>query len=171
MASHPPFGIALRTWLVVACCVAAPAARADDDGLDLLVGRWEARVETLLPQPAELTYTETYRWVLDGKFLEGRTTGRTDGFEDIIYGTYDPQTDGYPFWFFSSSGTYLYLAPGTWDARTRTFEWKNPANSDVSYLTRVVFPDARTRHWTIVIKDWKGKVLVQQEGHAVRRDD
>jgi hypothetical protein len=109
--------------------------------------------------------------MLGGEFLEGRTEGRADGVEDLIVGTYDQHAEGYPFWFFSSSGTYLYLAPGKWDARSRTLELTNPAGSDITYTPRVTFPDARTRRWTIVIKDWKGTVLVRQQGRAVRRGD
>lgn len=157
--------LAVVLWLI------APGARADEGVLELLVGRWDARVKTLRPQPAELTYTETYDWVLDHKFLRGRTENKSDGTEDVSYGTYDTNAGGYPLWIFSSSGAYLYLAPGTWNARTRTLEWKNPPNSDLIYNTKVVFPGDGTRHWTVLVKDWKGTVLLQQEGRAVRRSD
>ena len=123
------------------------------------------------PEKSEVTYTETYEWVLDHKFLKGQTDNESHGEKSISYGTYDPNVDGYPFWIFSSTGTYIYLVPGRWDARTRTLEWKNPPDSDLAYVTRVVFTDDRTRRWTVLVKDWKGTVLVQQEGSAVRRRD
>ena len=49
-------------------------------------------------------------------------------------------------------------------------EWTNPANADISYLTRVVF-DNDALSWTVLVKDWQGKVLLQQEGRAGRRND
>ena len=107
--------------------------------------------------------------MLGEQFLQGKTEQKSDGGEDIVMGTYDPQSKGYPFWVFSSSGTYLYLAPASWDPRTRTMEWKSPPNSDLYYLTRVTFTDANTRQWTVLIKDWKGKILLQQRGEAMRR--
>lgn len=148
-----------------------PGICAADEVLDLFVGHWNVRVKTLKPVEAETAYTEKYEWVLNGQFLAGRTQNKADGTEDIIYGTYDPKFKGYPFWIFSSSGTYLYLAPGTWDASRRALEWRNPANSDISYRTEVVFTDDKTRRWTVVIKDWKGTVILRQEGVAVRSDE
>jgi hypothetical protein len=84
---------------------------------------------------------------------------------------YDLKTNGYAFWIFSSSGTFLYLAPGTWDARNRTIEWKSPPLLDVSYQARCMFPDDNTRRCTLVLKNWIGKVLLEQETSAARRND
>lgn len=159
---------ALIALLTVACGSAAPAARAGYEVLDLLVGHWDVRVKTLKPVPAEVTYSEKYEWVLDHKYLRGQTFGKPDRTEDISFGTYDAKADGYPLWIFSSTGTFTYLAPATWDARTRTMEWNNPPASDVYYNTKVVFTD-KGRHWTVLVKDWKGVVLLHQEGGAVRR--
>jgi hypothetical protein len=158
---------ALIALLAIASWSAASAARAGYEVLDLLIGRWDVRVKTLKPAPADVTYREKYEWVLGRKYLRGQTFDKSDGTEDISFGTYDAKFDGYPFWIFSSSGTYLYLAPATWDARTRTMEWTNPPNSDVYYNTRVKFTD-KGRHWTVQVKDWKGTVLLHQEGNAVR---
>lgn len=171
MATRDSRSIAIIVLIAAVFCLAGPAAHAGNEVLDLLVGHWKARVKTQEPVEAELTYDETYEWVLDGQFLSGRTENKSDGTKDVIYGTYDSKVKGYPFWIFSSSGTYIYLAPATWDARRRTMKWKNPPNSDIYYSTEVVFPDDKTRRWTVLIKDWKGTVLLRQEGVAVRRDD
>ncbi len=141
-----------------------------DHVLDLFIGQWDARVTTLQPKQSEVTYTETYEWTLNHKFLRGETKHRSDGAEDVIYGSYDEQADGYPFWIFSSSGSAVYLAPAKWDANTRKMVWKNPANSDIYYTTLLTFPNDNTRRWSVMIKDWKGSVLLQQEGRAVRRN-
>jgi hypothetical protein len=157
--------------LGTACFFTGPLVRADQGGLDGFVGRWDVRVATLQPEKSEVTYTEVYAWVLDRQFLRGQTGRKTDGTEDVIYATYDAQAKGYPFWIFSSSGSYVYLAPATWNARTRIMEWKNPAGWDISYRGRCSFSDENTRHCTMIQKDWKGKVLLEQEWSAVRRDD
>lgn len=157
--------------LSAACFSTAPVVHADQGGLDVFVGRWDVRVATLQPEKSEVTYTEVYEWVLGDKFLRGQTGRKTDGTEDVIYGTYDSQAEGYPFWIFSSTGTYVYLAPATSDARKRIMEWKNPTGWDISYRGRCSFPDDKTRHCTMIQKDWKGKVLLEQKWSAVRRND
>ena len=63
------------------------------------------------------------------------------------------------------------LAPAIWNARKQTMEWKNPAGWDITYRGRCNFPDENTRHCTMIQKDWKGTVLLEQEWSAVRRDD
>jgi hypothetical protein len=160
---------ALAALLIVS--LAASSARAQDNMLEKYVGRWNVSVKTLQPQKPDQTYIETYEWMLDRKFVRARTEGKTDGTEDMVVGGYDPKTNGYPFWIFSSSGTFLYLTPGSWDARSRTLEWKSPPISDVSYLGRCIFPDESTRRCTLIIKSWFGKVLLEQESTAVRRTD
>jgi len=162
--------------LIIAVLAAAtssigPLAHADEGGLDVFVGRWNVHVKTLQPKKSEVTYTEAYEWVLDGQFLRGQTGRKSDGTEDIIFATYDKQSKGYPFWIFSSSGSFTYLAPGTWDARTRTMEWNNPAEFDIAYRSRCIFPDKNTRHCTLMVKDWKGTVLSEVEWSAIRRRD
>ena len=128
-------------------------------------------MKTLQPEKPDVTYVETYEWVLHRQFLRGKTKHKSDGTEDVIFAGYDPQTKGYPFSIFSSTGTYIYLAPATWDARNRIIEWKNPPQWDISYRGRCIFPDENTRRCTLIMKDWKGKVLLEQESSAVRRND
>jgi len=157
--------------LTMAFCMNGPLARADDGALEKFLGRWDVRVKTRQPPKPDLTYIETYEWVLRRQFLRATTERKSDGTEDIIIAGYDPQTKGYPFWVFSSTGAYVYLAPGIWDARNRVIEWKNPPQWDISYRGRCIFPDENTRHCTLIMKDWKGKVLLEQESSAVRRSD
>ena len=157
--------------LTAATCSIGSLVHADEGGLDVFVGRWNVHVTTLQPQKSEVTYTEAYEWVLDGQFLRGQTGRKSDGTEDIIFATYDKQSKGYPFWIFSSSGSFTYLAPGTWDAGTLTMEWNNPAEFDIAYRSRCTFPDKNTRHCTLMVKDWKGTVLSEVEWSALRRRD
>lgn len=157
--------------LATALCFFGPMTRADEGGLDVFVGQWDVRVKTLQPEKSESTYTETYEWTLDHQFIRGQTGPKSDGTRDVIYGQYDKNVKGYPFWIFSSSGNATYLAPGTWDAGTRSMEWKNPRGFDISYRSRCIFPDANTRHCTLIMKDWKGTVLTEVEWSAFRRSD
>ena len=159
------------TILLSVLCLAASSARAQDNVLEKYVGRWDVTVKTLQPQKSDQTYIETYEWMLDRKFVRAKTEGKADGTEDMVVGGYDPMTKKYPFWIFSSTGTFLYLAPGSWDAPSRTLEWKSPPISDVSYLGRCIFSNERTRRCTLIVKAWFGKVLLEQESTAIRRID
>jgi hypothetical protein len=47
-------------------------------------------------------------------------------------------------------------------------EFKSPPSSEIYYRTRVLFADNGTRRWALIVKDWTGKVILQQEGQAVR---
>jgi hypothetical protein len=163
--------IAARIAALLIVSLAASSARAQDNVLEKFVGRWDVRVKTLQPQKPDIAYIEIYEWTLDRKFVKARTEGKTDGTEDMVVAGYDPKTNGYPFWIFSSSGTFLYLPPGTWDARNRTLEWKSPPLLDVSYQGRCTFLDDNTRRCTTMIKNWLGKVLLEQESNSVRRND
>jgi hypothetical protein len=144
---------------------------ADVGVLGYFVGQWEIHARTLRPEPSTASYHESYEWVLDGKYVRGETGRKADGSRDIVFGTYDAQADGYPFWIFSSSGSYLYLPPATWNARDKTMEWENPSGWDIVYRSRCHFPDRDNRHCTLIMKDWKGKVLLETEWRAVRRAD
>jgi len=156
--------------LASAVCLVGPSARAEEGALEKYIGRWDVRVKTRQPKKPDVTYIETYEWMLGRRFLRGTTEQKSDGTEDLFVLGYDAKVKGYPFWIFSSSGTYLSQAPGTWDARKRVMEWKNPPQWDISYSGRCVFPDDDTRRCTLIMKDWRGKVLLDQEATAVRRD-
>jgi hypothetical protein len=147
---------------------AAPVL-ADKDVLGRFVGRWDIQARTLQPQRSTMAYSETYDWALDGKFIQGKTGRKPDGTYDVVFGTYDKKADGYPFWIFSSSGSYTYLAPAKWNPGKRTMEWENPKESDVVYRSLCHFPDADNRSCNLIIKDWKGKVLLELEWRALRR--
>ncbi len=160
----------LAVVMAVVMAALSSQIQAEENALDLLVGSWDVEVTNLKPKQSKLTYTETYQWTLNRQFLHGKIN-KSDGNKDVVYATYDAQVKGYHFWVFSTTGSFVYLPPASWDSRTRTMEWKNLPNSDIIYLTREVFPDEKTRHWSLVVKDWKGSVLQQQEGRAVRRGD
>ncbi|MBT0963578.1 DUF1579 family protein [Denitromonas iodatirespirans] len=137
--------------------------------LDQFVGTWAVTVKVRAPQALVVTYTENYRWDLDGHFLHGDSGVKSDGTRDIVIATYDAPGQGYPFWIFSSTGAWYYLAPGSWDARRRTLSWENPPSLPISYRSHCTFPDRNTRHCQTVVKDWKGSVLLDQDATAVRR--
>jgi len=143
--------------------------QADESVLDNYIGSWDVRVKTLRPAKSEVNYSEVYEWVLGIRFIRGKTGTKTDGSEDIVFGTYDAKSKGYPFWIFSSSGSYTYLPPATWNKRKRLMEWKNPSGWDINYLSRCLFPDKNTRRCSLIMKDWKGKVLLEQAWTAVRK--
>jgi hypothetical protein len=171
----------LTAWTVLAAGLWAHSAGAQTQApltpeisaklkvLDMFRGTWDVTVRTRLPKPGVVTSSETYTWALDQRFLHGDSGRKSDGTQDLVMATYDQPSDGYPFWIFSTSGAWIYLAPGVWDEAQRTMVWKNPPNVAVTYLTRCVFPDTKSRRCSTLVKDWKGSVLLDQEASAVRR--
>lgn len=155
--------------LALSALLGGSPARADEGVLGRYVGRWEVRLKTLQPKPSDQTYVETYEWTLGRKFVRAKIEQKADGTEDLVVAGYDPKTKGYPFWIFSSTGTFVYLPPATWDARARVMEWKSPPQMDISYSGRCLFPNENTRRCTVLVKDWKGRVLLEQESTAMRR--
>lgn len=155
--------IALIAAALLGVLAGERSALADPKVLELFVGHWDIHARTLQPEPATASYRERYEWVLDGHFIRGETGRKADGSRDIIFATYDAQARGYPFWVFSSSGTYLYLPPATWNERRRTMEWENPKGFDINYRSRCHFPDRNNRLCSLIMEDWKGKVLMEHE--------
>lgn len=163
---------ARRTAALGLCALVAAGAPfhspASDEVLDVFLGQWRVSVNQLQPEPQQLSYTETYRRELDGAYIRGETSRKPDGSRDIVFGTYDKVADGYPFWIFSSTGSYSYLAPATWDARRKVMSWKNPAQFDISYRSWCDFSNPDLRSCYMMVKDWKGKVLSEMEWTAAR---
>ena len=143
-------------------CLAAPA-RAGEEVLELLIGEWDVRLKTLHPKRPDIVYRETHEWVLDRKFVRGRTSGRPDGTEDVMLSSYDTRFKNYPLWWFTSSNRYLShygFAFANWDADTRTLTWKNPPNWPIHFDGRAVFNDDGTRSWSVKMTRWTGTVLL-----------
>lgn len=157
-------------YLLNALAFSLPAHAAEDP-LDLFIGRWTIKVSHLKPEPLEVAYTEHYQRVLDGKYIRGETSRKPDGSHDIVFATYDAKAGGYPFWIFSSTGSYTYLPPASWNARKRIMRWKNPPQFDISYQSQCEFPSAVLRSCYLIMKDWKGKVLSEMTWTAERLED
>lgn len=137
--------------------------------LGRFVGTWQVTTEVRRPKRAVVTHTETYSWDLGGHFLHGDSGIKSDGTRDLVFATYDQASGGYPFWIFSSSGAWFYLAPGKWDEAKRTLTWENPPSLSLTYRSRCVFPDRDTRHCEAQVSDWKGTVVLDQRATAIRR--
>lgn len=159
----------LRWAMLLLPVLISQPAMADKDVLALYVGHWDIHATTRQPALSKTQYSETYEWTLDGHFIRGQTGRKADGAYDIIFGTYDEKADGYPFWIFSSAGSFTYVSPGKWDAGSRVMTWENPKEWDIAYHSRCHFPDRDNRSCTLLIKDWKGKVLLDLEWRAQRR--
>ncbi len=159
-------------WMLLAGAVslaAVPGYCEADNALDLFVGHWQIDVVVLQPEPAQLTYTERYERILDGKYVRGETSRKADGSKDVVMATFDEAANGYPFWIFSSTGSFTYLPPASWDPRRRLMTWKSPAQFDIAYSSTCQFPTADQRSCYLIVKDWKGKVVTEMKWTAQRR--
>ena len=83
--------IVLAVLAIALGAIASPAG-ADQAVLEMFIGRWNVRVKTLQPSRPDVTYVETYEWVLGRKFLSGRTEQKSDGTEDRVFIGYDPNS-------------------------------------------------------------------------------
>ena len=146
-------------------------ACASDQVLDVFLGHWRVTVNHLQPEQLEVSYTETYTRELDGAYIRGETSKKPDGSRDMVFATYDDNAGGYPFWVFSSTGSYTYLPPATWNARKQIMNWRSPAQFDISYRSWCDFSDPDLRSCYLMVKDWKGKVLNEMSWTAARIGD
>lgn len=156
--------------------LAAPVARGQAAGpgealrvLDIFRGTWALTVTTHLPVRAVVTSVSTNAWVLGERFLQGDSGPKSDGSRDMSMMTYDPASGGYPLWIFYSTGIVFFLPSGKWDPATRTMVWNSPPNLSGSYQYRCELADPRVHRCKSIAKDWKGKVLLEQDVVAERQ--
>ena len=143
-------------------------AWAAENPLGLFVGSWKIQASTLQPEQSKISYTESYRWFLDDQYIRGETSRKPDGNIDIIFATQDLKAGGYPFWIFTSDGSYTYLFPAKWDDKERVMTWKNPSQFDINYRSECRFPNSDFRSCFLIMKDWKGKVIREIKWTATR---
>jgi hypothetical protein len=133
-------------------------------------GTWDVKAMRRQPQPAgEVTYTETFDWVLDGRYLRSETSRKSDGDKSISMFWYDMLTKSYRYVIYSASGLAVELPPPTWSEGTQTMEWKTGMLSPLSYNGFATFTDPNTIRWKSLWKDWKGTVIFDLEGTSFRR--
>ena len=138
--------------------------------IDKWRGTWDVKVTRLNPKPAQnITYTETFDWVLDGRFLRSATSQKSDGGKSMSMFWFDAITKSYRFVIFDAKGFALELPPPTWDDRTQTMEWKTGLASPTFYTAHATFPDPDTIQWKSLWKDWKGSPILELEGVSTRR--
>ena len=156
----------------------APAAPAQTEAdlsrqlavLERFVGTWDVTVQVKQPKPLVLNYIETSAWAPGRALLRGETGIKPDKSQDWSMMVFDQASGGYPLWIFSSTGAWYYFAPGQWDEAKRSIEWKSLPLMQLSYVMRCVFPDARTRQCHTLVKDFMGRVLLEQDYTARRRE-
>jgi hypothetical protein len=176
----------LLVGLTALCMLGQPAAAADSDKAGaaqalampdaaLAVigkwrGTWEVKARRLHPAPAQdVTYTETFDWTLDGRFLRAESSRKSDGTRTMTVFWFDVFTKSYRYVIFDSVGYGLELPPPTWHEDTQTMEWKSGRFSPSSYTAHAHFPDPDTIRWKSLWKDWKGTPIIELEGVSVRR--
>jgi len=170
-------------FLVSLLCAVGGATTADDRSLpgleaipsaslaviDRWRGTWEVKATRLNPKPAQdITYAETFDWVLDGRFLRSSTSQKSDGGKSMSMFWFDAITKTYRFMIFDAKGFALELPPPTWDDHTHTMEWKTGWASPTFYTAYAIFPDPDTIRWKSLWKDWKGAPILELEGVSTR---
>ena len=133
-------------------------------------GTWDVKATRRQPQPAqEVTYVESFDWVLDGRYLRSETSRKSDGGKSMSMFWYDTLTKTYRFVIFDASGLAVELPPPIWSESTQTMEWKTGLFAPISYTGYAIFTDPDTIRWKALWKDWKGTVILHLEGTSTRR--
>ena len=133
-------------------------------------GTWEVKSTRRHPLPVQdVIYTETFDWVLDGRFLRAETSRKSDGTRSMTMFWFDVFTKTYRYVIFDATGYGLELPPPTWNESTQTMEWRSGRFSPTSYIASASFPDPDTIRWKSLWKDWKGAPILELEGVSIRR--
>ncbi|SRR5712692_5331842 len=133
-------------------------------------GTWDVKATRHQPQPVqEVTYVETFDWVLDGRYLRSETSRKSDGGKSMSMVWFDMLTKTYRFVIYDASGLAVELPPPTWSDSTQTMEWKGGLFAPTSYTGYATFKDRDTIRWKSLWKDWKGTVILDLEGTSIRR--
>jgi hypothetical protein len=133
-------------------------------------GTWDVRALRRHPLPVEdVTYTETFEWVLDAHYLRSETTRKSDGGKSMSMVWFDMLTKSYHWVIFDASGLVADLPPPTWSDEAQTMEWKSGIFSPLSYTGYAKFTEPDTIQWAARWKDWKGTVILDIEGTSTRR--
>ncbi len=133
------------------------------------LGTWDVNAIRHQPDPATVTYQETFTWVLDGRFLKGETSLKSDGNKSMSMATYDQRIGAYRFWTFDSTSFASELPPAEWEESTRTMKWSSGFFNPLRFESRVTFIDDDTINWQVLLKDWKGTVIYAIDGISIRR--
>ncbi len=134
-------------------------------------GTWDIKAIRREPKPAqELTYSETFEWILDGRYLRSETSRKSDGGKSMSMFWYDLLTESYQYVIYDASGLVAILPPPTWDGSTQTMTWKSGLFSPISYTAHATFTNPHRIEWKSLWKDWKGTVILDLEGTSIRRE-
>lgn len=174
----------IQLWLAILLAVSVLALGDDDKEqatttmpaeipelkvLSLWQGTWDVNATRHQPDPATVNYRETFTWVLDGRFLKGETSLKSDGNKSMSMATYDQRIGAYRFWTFDSTSFASELPPAEWQESTRTMKWSSGFFNPLRFESRVTFIDDDTINWQVLLKDWKGTVIYAMDGTSIRR--
>jgi hypothetical protein len=108
--------------------------------IDKWRGTWEVRALRRAPKPEqEITYEETFEWVLDGRFLRSETARKSDGSRSMVMFWFNVPTKTYRWVYFDTAGYAVELPPPTWNEARQTMEWESGTFSPTSYSARATF--------------------------------
>ena len=97
-------------------------------------GTWEVKATRREPRPVqEVTYVETFDWILDKRFLRSETSRKSDGGRSMSMVWYDILTKTYRFVIYDSSGLAVILPTPVWRESTQTMEWNSGFFEPLSY--------------------------------------
>lgn len=132
--------------------------------LDRIVGTWSAEYTckpgVWMPDGKKSSGTVKYEWILDGRYLQGKTSGFSDKSESIWLITYDPQMAAYRTWWFGTLGQAE--TRGQWHTVTKELTLKGVGpDGEFSWTEAWRFPTPDRSDWTGIWKDKGGQVVME----------
>ena len=138
--------------------------------IDRWRGTWDVKAIRHVPKPPrEVTYSETYDWILDEHYLRCETSRKSDGGKSMSIFWFDMSTKAYRWVIYDASGLVGELPPGMWNESTQTMAWKTGLFSPVSFEGYATFQGPDTIRGKSLWKDWKGTIILDLEGTSTRR--
>jgi hypothetical protein len=130
--------------------------------LDRYVGSWqgEVSVDGAMVEPHSYTQSNTFAWVLEGRFLEERGTG-TNGSSFIGLWSFGARAGRYRAHYFLAPTGDIVAITHDWNEHTHTFVGAADLGGGIQLFAEDRFIGRDAYEWSTTIADSKGKILTR----------
>jgi hypothetical protein len=128
--------------------------------LERYVGSWQGdvSVDGATVEPHSYTQSNTFAWVLDGRFVEERGTG-TNGSSFIGLWSFDARAGRYRAHYFLAPTGDIVAITHDWTDHTQTFAGAADLGGGIQLLAEDRFIGRDAYEWSTTITDSTGKIL------------
>lgn len=137
--------------------------------LQRYVGSWqgEVTVDGAAVEPHRYTQSNTFAWILGGRFLEERGTGSNGTTFLGVWGL-DASTGHFRAHYFMAPSGDIVVLTHRWDEKSQTFTGSADLGGGIQMVATDRFLDRDTYEWSFAISDPAGKVLTRMHAREQR---